>query len=204
MLQQTQVITNFGLGGYSFQINQAITGNDQYSTSYEVGPAQPSSLTTRTDNDTGVLTMTNSDHGIETGDKLDIYWDGGCRRNMTVGTVSGTTVPIDLGSGDNLPAATTAINACVPVVATFVLTAANLSLFATSTDFEGQATFFASDGTTEVLTEHLQPTTGTPDTKYWYAGLGSNNPFSDDAATVHFSTADTAQAHTMTAAFLSA
>ena len=69
-------------------------------------------LTTRTDDDTGVLTLT-SGHGVMTGNEVDVYWgeDGEhSRLEMTVGTVSGTTVPIDGGTGDNLPATSTAVH----------------------------------------------------------------------------------------------
>lgn len=76
--------------------------------------AKTGTLTTRTDNDTGTLTMEAS-HGITTSAVVDVYWSGGARYGMTVGTVSGTSVPIDGGSGDNLPIATTAITAMVPL-----------------------------------------------------------------------------------------
>ena len=70
-------------------------------------------LTTRTDNDTGTLTMV-SGHGLTTGDKVDIFWAGGSRYNVTVGTVSGNSVPIDVGSGTNLPSTSTAVVVCKP------------------------------------------------------------------------------------------
>lgn len=66
-------------------------------------------LTTRTDADTGEITASDAGHGIESGDVVDIYWDGGVQYGVTVGTVDGTAIPIDSGSGDDLPAATTAV-----------------------------------------------------------------------------------------------
>lgn len=67
-------------------------------------------LTTRTDNDTGTLTL-SSGHGVMTGNTVDVFWNdhANSRLGMTVGTVSGTSVPIDGGTGDNLPAAATAV-----------------------------------------------------------------------------------------------
>ena len=57
----------------------------------------------------GVATL-GADHGIETGDLVDVYWEGGVRYGVTVGTVSGTSVPLaDSGAGDNYPAQGTAI-----------------------------------------------------------------------------------------------
>lgn len=72
-------------------------------------------LTTRTSDTVGELTMDSASHGITTGAIIDIYWSGGVRYGVTVGTVSGTAVPFSLGSGDNLPADETAIVATVQV-----------------------------------------------------------------------------------------
>lgn len=65
-------------------------------------------LTTRTDANTGTITLA-ADHGITTGQIVDVYWATGMKFNVTVGTVSGTSVPIDLGSGDDLPSTSTAV-----------------------------------------------------------------------------------------------
>ena len=68
-------------------------------------------LSTRTDNETGTLTLAGG-HGITTAQVIDLYWSGGSRQAITVGTVSVNSVPIgadDSGVGDNLPIATTAI-----------------------------------------------------------------------------------------------
>lgn len=75
-------------------------------------------LTTRTDNETGTLTM-DSGHGITTGAIIDLYWSTGSRRQITVGTVSSNSVPIgadNSGVGDNLPTNLTSIVACVRTV----------------------------------------------------------------------------------------
>lgn len=71
--------------------------------------AQSGTLTTRTDADTGTITMASGSHTIATGNVVDVYWDGGVQYGVTVGTVSTTSVPIDSGSGDDLPIATTAV-----------------------------------------------------------------------------------------------
>jgi hypothetical protein len=69
-------------------------------------------LSLRTDNDSGEATL-GGGHGIETGDEIDIFWAGGSRYGVTVGTVDGNTVPFGAGggegAGDNLPAQATAI-----------------------------------------------------------------------------------------------
>lgn len=71
--------------------------------------AQAGVLTTRTDADTGTITMGSGSHAIATGNVVDVYWDGGVQYGVTVGTVSTTSVPIDTGSGDDLPAEDTAV-----------------------------------------------------------------------------------------------
>jgi hypothetical protein len=77
--------------------------------------AKAGTLTTRTDNAAGTLTL-GTGHGVATGNTIDLYWDGGRRYNVTVGTVSGNSVPISGGAGDNLPSLSTAITAAVQTV----------------------------------------------------------------------------------------
>ena len=77
--------------------------------------ASPGELTLRTDDNTGTITMNDAGHGITTGAKVDVYWAGGVQYNVTVGTVSGASVPIDLGSGDDLPSEDTAVVVSVQV-----------------------------------------------------------------------------------------
>lgn len=63
--------------------------------------AQTGTLTTRTDNDTGVATLSTG-HGIETADVVDVYWASGVRYGMTA-TVATNAITIDGGAGDSLP-----------------------------------------------------------------------------------------------------
>ena len=77
-------------------------------------------LTTRTGDDSGTITMDDGGHTITTAQIVDIYWveSGveGLRRVQTVGTVSGTSVPISVsGEGDVLPSATTAVTVATRV-----------------------------------------------------------------------------------------
>lgn len=95
--------------GRSYNVDQGVTVEQGWPISPSVGPAWAGTLTTRTDDDTGTVTMDDADHEVSTADKVDIYWDGGYRRNVTVGTVATTSVPIDGGSGDVLPADETAV-----------------------------------------------------------------------------------------------
>lgn len=102
-------------GGVS--IRKTITRTADHPNSYEVSLAagKAGQLTTRTDANTGTLTM-GGGHGITTGAIIDIYWSGGVQYNVTVGTVSGNSVPFDAGVGDNLPTNLTNVVACVQTV----------------------------------------------------------------------------------------
>jgi len=66
-------------------------------------------LTTRTSDTIGTATMDAAGHGITTGMTVSIFWSGGRRYNVTVGTVAGTSVPFSGGSGDNLPSTSTGL-----------------------------------------------------------------------------------------------
>lgn len=106
---------------------------DSTGASFEVALAagKTGTLTTRTNDTTGTLTM-SSGHGITTGQIIDLYWSGGARYGILVGTVSVNSVPIgaDLaGTGDVLPADETAIVACVrTVIGPLTLDGDNVSL----------------------------------------------------------------------------
>ncbi len=83
-------------------------------------------LTTRTGDTEGTATLA-ADHGIETGDTVIVTWDGGLRENVTVGTVSGSSVELtDSGSGDTYPAQDTVIT----VMRTVNISGATISLWA--------------------------------------------------------------------------
>lgn len=88
------------------QTQRTAQGSSQVSVTVPVG--KTGTLSTRTNNSDGTLTLT-ANHGIETGDVIDLYWSGGSRRNVTVGTVSVNSVPISSGAGTNLPVQATAI-----------------------------------------------------------------------------------------------
>ena len=117
--------------------------------SEEIPAAKTGTLTTRTDNDTGTLTMSAS-HGITTGAKIDIYWTGGRRYNVTAGTVSGNSVPFDLGSGDNLPTNNTAVTVMVQQVYAISTGNKDADLFAMRLGARGRVEFRQSDDSPEL------------------------------------------------------
>src|SRR6185369_12276008 len=120
----------FSVAGLSMSEIRTISGEGGLAPLEVSVPAgKAGTLTTRTDNDTGTATL-GAGHGILTGDRVDVYWIGGHRYGMTVGTVAGTSVPLDLGAGDNLPTAATAIVVCKANNYPFAFTGNNLDAIA--------------------------------------------------------------------------
>jgi len=100
-----------GLGATAISKQIVRTGDSGTSIDPTVPKGYAGTLSTRTDNETGTLTL-GSGHGITTGQTIDLYWSGGLRRTVLVGTVATNSVPIGAdngGTGDNLPSQGTAI-----------------------------------------------------------------------------------------------
>lgn len=104
---------------------KSLTGTlgDKVSVSVPKGTAGTLSL--RTSNSVGTVTAVNGNHGIGTGDKFDLYWNGGYRISCVAGTVSGTGIPIassGAGPSDNLPIQGTVVTVSKQVPFTIALT----------------------------------------------------------------------------------
>jgi hypothetical protein len=107
------------------------------------------SITTRTDNDTCIVTMPGG-HGIITGDRIDVYWDiggvKGSRRGMAA-TVAVNAVTLDLGAGDNLPANLSPVILAIAQPFDLDLTGSNLTGVCVYTEKRGSVVFAQNDGT---------------------------------------------------------
>lgn len=111
----SRLVVTGDVGGVPINSNITRTAEGNVGQSVTVAAAQSGTLSTRTNNTDGTLTL-GTGHGITTGAKIDLYWATGRRYNVTVGTVATNSVPISSGSGDNLPLATTAVTAAVRTV----------------------------------------------------------------------------------------
>lgn len=100
------------LGSISKAVNR--TGDTKIDTEISLPAGKSGTLTTRTDANTGVVTVA-SGHGIVDTDTVDVYWATGRRYNVDVTAVTSTTISIDLGSGDDLPSANEAVVICKQV-----------------------------------------------------------------------------------------
>lgn len=199
MAFEIRVRESTSLGGRSASSQTTISGEGLASKEITVAAAKVGALTTRTDDETGTLTM-NSGHGITTGAIIDLYWSGGSRRGILVGTVSVNSVPIgadDSGAGDVLPADETAITACVRteealavvgnnvVAIEYYSTKRGTIVLADSSDVELAATI---DGL-GLNQERSQ---------LWYESRNATNPLSGDTvAKVFFSNGDSTAESTM-------
>lgn len=152
--------------------------------------AKVGQLTTRGSNTAGTLTMA-AGHGFTTAAKLDIYWAGGRRYNVTIGTVSVNSVPFTLGAGDNLPDNLTAVTAMIPHVETGLnVTAANIvGAVAKCVQAPATVAFLQSDDT---LITALRPGDET-NSDVWFPNLGVT-PFGADVAKLTFSHSDSTAA----------
>ena len=103
--------------------------------------ADAGTLTTRTSDAAGTLTMDDAGHGISTADVITIFWTGGIAYQATVGTVSGTTVPFTGAQGTVLPSATTEVVADVVEVLDVDFDGDDLELFAAAMDRRGHIVF---------------------------------------------------------------
>lgn len=146
--------------------------------------AKTGTLSTRTDNNTGTLTM-DTGHGITTGQIIDIYWSGGVQRTVTVGTVATNSVPIDGGIGDNLPSATTAITAVVQKAINLAIDGDNTKIIAVVLETVDKTLRTAAnvqflDAAADVIAE-IDLVANVP--QVWDIEGGSANPFTGDPIT---------------------
>lgn len=123
------------------------SGDDLIDLEVTLPAGKSGTLTTRTDDDTGVVTVA-SGHGITASDTVDVYWATGRRYGVDVTTAGATTLDIDLGSGDNLPAQSTAVVIVKQVVVNKAIDGDNVEIIgflaelAASTGFGVRITFF--------------------------------------------------------------
>lgn len=146
--------------------------------------AKAGTLSTRTDDNTGTLTMAGG-HGFTDGQIIDVYWSGGVQRNVVIGTVATNSVPIDSGVGDNLPIATTAITAVVQKSINLAIDGDNTKILAVVLETIDKTLRTAAnvqfrDAAADIIAE-IDLVTNVP--QVWDIEGGSANPFTGDPIT---------------------
>lgn len=171
-------------GGIAISSSFARTADGVCAREIALPAGKAGTLTTRTDNDTGVATV-ETGHGITDSDTVDVFWSGGRRYGMTVSATTSTTISVDGGTGDNLPAQDTAVVVAKQVRMDTAEIGDNLSVVAMeqryadpTVDDPSHVTFFDA-GDTEIYPFDLQPNTPVVND---IAG-GVANPFAGEAVT---------------------
>lgn len=146
--------------------------------------AKSGALTTRSDDNTGTLTMADG-HGFTDGQIIDVYWSGGVQRNVVIGTVATNSVPIDSGVGDNLPADETAITAVVQKSINLAIDGDNTKILAVVLETIDKTLRTAAnvqfrDSAADIIAE-IDLVTNVP--QVWDIEGGSANPFTGDPIT---------------------
>jgi hypothetical protein len=145
-----------------------------------VPAANPGTLTTRTDDDTGVITKTLATHNITTGEIVDVYWSGGARYGMTAGTIatSAAVIPIDGGAGDNLPLGTTPAVTVAhrTVYDSSSFTGTDAQMLAAACDDSQRAHIRLMSSTSESLSIKI----AAGEAFLWWANNGFANPITGD------------------------
>lgn len=185
-------VAGMSIGGTRIVVGGAAVVQDQ-SGSNAVPAAKVGALSTRTDANTGELTMAEG-HGITTGARLDVYWPGGKRYGMEVGTVAGQAVPIDGGAGDDLPALDSDITAMVPIDLDFRVDGGEVNGLVAGSTTRGTIVL-VDDDDVELLPIHLADR----DSYEWDQDSGIPNPLAGDTVdAVLMSHGDATQAQDMT------
>lgn len=123
------------------------SGDDLIDVEVTLPAGKSGTLTTRTDDNTGVVTVA-SGHGITASDTVDVYWATGRRYGVDVTATDATTISIDLGAGDNLPTQSTVVTIVKQVVVNKAIDGDNVAIIgflaqlAASTGFGTRITFF--------------------------------------------------------------
>jgi hypothetical protein len=105
-----------------------------------VAAGSAGTLTTRSGDTAGTVTTTDA-HTITTGQRVDLYWDGGCRRGCVAGTVVVKAIPITGGAGDVLPTQTTAMTIVVPILMDIAVLGTNVDVILLYSSARGQFVF---------------------------------------------------------------
>lgn len=157
---------------------------------------QAGTLTTRTDDNTGVATLTDTPSVAEN-DIVDVYWTGGVRYGMVVGIVAVKAVPLEGGVGDVLPAGTTALVVTEQVSIDAAFDGDNLEMLAIVSTLRSHVDFWEA-GATAFAREQLAS-----EPFLWATTTGVTNPLAGKTiATIRASNGVSTAAATLKIALL--
>lgn len=171
MSVSSKITKNFSMGGETFNQSSTPSADGAIVHNITASAADAGSLTTRTDADTGVVTVDDSGHSFAESDRVDLYWEDGCRRGMSVSSVSGAEVSIDGGDGDDLPAADTELTMVVPTLLDVSVLGTNVETILLYSASRGQFVFI-DDSSVDQYDHEI----GASKSWDWEDGNGVTNP----------------------------
>lgn len=181
MNSQLNISGNVGGAAIDGQLLRSGGGGENHTTILAAGNA--GQLTTRTDADTGVVTVA-AGHTVVSG-KVDVYWTEGGVLGKRIGMDAlvtndqDTTINIDAGAGDNLPTNLTEVVIANQVAITAAFDGDDVKLFAASCSRRGSLTLI--DGGNATI-----KTIDFPEAKaayFWADDQGVANPITGNAIT---------------------
>jgi hypothetical protein len=157
-------------------IASEVNRTEEVETSFSATPdaGKAGTLTTRTDDDTGVVTIA-SGHGITTSDTVAIFWPGGSRHGMAVSASAATTITIDSGAGTVLPVATTAVVIAKESTHDLAIVGDDIVVLAIGSAKRASVNFL--DGTDASL---LRYDMTAKEGRLWFTDHGVTNPLAGD------------------------
>lgn len=172
------------LGGQTFSESKSFTSDGAATLVKSVSAAKTGVIA-----NSGAQITGQASHGITTGATIDVYWSTGQRYGVTVGTVSGTTIPISSGTGDSIPADATAVTMMVQQTEDFLITGDNLDCLVIEVGAKAVVSLKDAGGIelTKIFNE--------AGVFIWHSGLDDANPVSgDDIISVTFTHGDSSAA----------
>lgn len=139
-------------------------------------PGKAGVLSTRGSDTAG--TITGAGHGLTAGDKVSVFFTGGKRSRVVVGTIDGDDVPISGGAGDNLPLADAEVVICKEQEIVTEFDAARATLFGVKIGVAGLVQFLDTTGA-----ESLALALPAGSDYDWANDSGIDNPFTIDNVT---------------------
>lgn len=189
MSNNATITKTLALAGMPFNMTTTVAAEAALVQEVSVPRGFEGTLTTRTDANTGVITIDDSAHNFVQGNRVDLYWANGSRRGMSVTNVTGSAVTIDGGAGTDLPNTSTEVTLIRPVALDFVIKYGdNIVAAMLHSAQQGMVTFVDENGA-EVFNKKLGAARGWE----WESGCGDENPFDGtDIAVVYLSHANVA------------
>lgn len=165
------------IGGISINANNTLTGNSQESCEATLAAAHTGSLGTRTDANTGIVTM-SAGHGITDGKVVVSWTSGGVRKsrvNMDA-TVVDNAVTIDGGDGDDLPAQGEDVEVAMQTDLAAAFDGDDLLAIAANSSRDATAKLYDSGGAVLATVEMFAGSAW-----YWMSGMGTSSPITGNA-----------------------